>query len=342
MNIKKTTVGVAVSALLGLALSGQAYASVYARSYLDIDNLAIVISDDGGTTPGGATVDSFNFQIQDSAQLNNGAVSAFALGCSGTPASNGCGTSPAPTLDIAPANAAGGDGTTRANNNFTFFGPGANQYSNSDAVIYDSQLTSGGANPTDIEQIAEAELQGGFQAASQAEIQSLTGFTFQFTVAGQNQIDILLTSALSILAAINDPLGTAQTAQANVNVEFRLEDDNSTNFALWRPNGILGTGCGAFNEDATTSLACNEIADGYDLNGDAGTSTDGTTDGRTGGGFHRTIITGLYDGDWSLTLNATTSTSLSRQAVPEPGMLGLLGMGLAGMGYMRRRRKSKA
>jgi len=339
--ITKKSFIVAASLAIGLGAMGQANASVYARSYLDISNLGVFVSDDGGVTPGGATINNFNLTLNNTATLN-GSNDIKSGSCSGTPGVPGVGTNncnpvalggshtglvtPGTRVDAAAANAPGGV-PVRSNNSFTFFGPGTDEYANSDSVVWTSELTGDGFGTTHSEQIAEAELQLGSTAGSLAEIQSTTGFTLQFTVVGGNVLGISFDSALNILAAINDPTGHLQTAQANVGTELSLQNDTTGDFALWRPDGILGGGiC------LSTFGTCTEGVDNIDLNGDAATSTDGTTaaNSRSGTGSSAALFDGLYDGDWTLLLTATTSTSVSR--VPEPGVLALLGIGLAGAG----------
>ncbi|HET8701603.1 MAG TPA: PEP-CTERM sorting domain-containing protein, partial [Nitrococcus sp.] len=54
-------------------------------------------------------------------------------------------------------------------------------------------------------------------------------------------------------------------------------------------------------------------------------------------------VTGLTAGDWTLTLDALTSTSVTRRVtpavVPDPGTLLLLGSGLAALGLLSRRKR---
>lgn len=331
MKTKQTTLAAALAAATLLGASGQAAASIYARSYLEIYDLSIFISDDGGNTAGGAEIDNFNFTLTNTADLDGNAVIGTGQ-CGGlpSPGANTCDAG-SPTLDADVQNAPGST-VLRGENDFTFYGPGTDQYSNSDSVIYTSELSNG--NPTNTEQIAESELQTGTSTISSAEIQSTTGFTFEFTVTGADLIAISFYADTDRWVEINDLVALTATAQSNSNVEFQLENDDTGDFIVWRPNGTILNGC------AASFGACTELSDDWDLQKDFGVTTLATSSAGTSnyGGFYQMVFSGLYDGDWTLTLNAVTSTSTSR-TVPEPGMLALLGIGLSAMGLGLRRRK---
>ena len=241
----------------------------------------------------------------------------------------------APTLDAAAANAPGSL-PNRANNDFTFFGPGTDQYANADSVVYSAQLTGDPSSST--EQIAEAEIQTATAASSSAEITSTTGFTFEFTVAGADQLAISFTAIADYLAAINDPAGANQTAQANTRLQFTLANDN--NAAL---NGsFTPDGAGTAECAAGGGVTCTALLDEFDLNTDVGVSTDGQSSGRsTAGADFSVVFGGLTDGNWTLTLNNLTSTLVNRNQneVSAPGVLLLMGVGLAAFGVTRRRSK---
>jgi hypothetical protein len=328
MYFKKSGLAVAMTLALGLGIAQQATASVYARSYSALSNLDVVLSDDGGITTGGGSVNSFNFNLTNTAFLNGVGAATNAV-CSGTTGTNNCSVA-TPTLDALPANAPGGD-INRANNNYSFFGAGTNEYSNADSVIYTAQLTGDAFSST--EQIASVELQSGNSGSSSADITSTTGFTFLFTVAGANQLQITFTAAANFLAAINDPAGTAQNAQANTKLQFTLSSNSGpTRIGVFSPDGAATNECAAVG-----GVTCTALLDGFDLNSDVGVSTDGTSSGRsTAGSGFSVIFGGLTNGQWSLTLNNVTSTVVSR-TVPAPGLLSLMGLGLVGLGVTRRR-----
>jgi hypothetical protein len=307
---------------------------------LDIDALSVAI-----TPAAGATAGQFNFNLTNTASLDGAAIGQNS--CSGTaPGTGTCGSSGgALVLDANPANGIGSD-LTRTNNSMTFFGPGTGgNYANSDSVINDAQLV--GDASTDTDNIAEASLDSKFAGAASAEIQSNTGFTFTFdiTAAGSLALNFLADPDLRALVSALD----AGAAQANLNTSFTLQQDvdaagGSLGFANWNPDGTAVNNCSVGG-----GVTCTETADTQDLNINVGSTTPGADNTHSFGAGDANfgdaltsfgIIVGNLDaGTWTLTLNEQKSVNLSRQQVPEPGILALVGIGLMGLGMSTYRRK---
>jgi hypothetical protein len=325
-----------------MGAAGEAAATVYAGSRLDIDNLLIGFSG----TPQNPT--TFSFRLANTADLTPGGPVFSPGNCGGVfGISNGCGGSgSALVLNAGPANATGGT-IVRADNDMTFFGPGGN-YANSDSVINNAQLV--GDASTDTDNVAESSLDSAFAAGASSEIQSITGFTFQFTVTTPGSLSLSFLADPDIRALVTAAEALGSSAQANLNTSFTLRQDNDNaggtlGFANWNPQGTGANDC-----TASGGVTCSEDSDTQDLNVNVGAATPGSDNahsfaaGDTGFGDLLTqfgITVGNLDaGTWSLTLNEVKSVDLRRQQVPEPGVLALVGIGLLGLGMSSRRKKS--
>jgi hypothetical protein len=360
MNIKRSSLAAAVTALLAFGASQPAMADIYAGASLDIQNLVITL----GGSPG---VTGFTFTVNNFAQLNNGTPASSGNSCAGTvnPAAvfpapvvaTSCGAGP--VLQAPVANAPGGT-HDRLDNDFTFFGPSVGQtFSNSDSQIDTAQVVQG--VPSSTRQISEAELAGTGNALTNTTVNSNTTFRLDFIVpatapAGEFRIsfdaDPDLFVSVNTAALQGSPFAQASTGATLALTGFGPSGPTSVS---WTPNGnaapVLAQDC------IGAGIACTELADSQNLNRTltlppVNPSFNAYSDNR-GGAFSpdptapaltaplthfEFVVTGLSAGAYSLGLTATTGVNLT-QTVPEPGILGLMGIGLLGLIGAGRRKK---
>lgn len=332
MKLKALTTALAVAGALS-AISVPAHAYVYANAGLSVSDLTInvgTIDQNNNFVLANATINSYTFSLQDTANLNNTGTNSDSATCGS--AATACSTT-APVLDI---NAVNGNGSSvnRVNNNFALFGPtNAGSYSNADAVLRESQLVTG--NPDSLQHISETNIaNGGTSGLANATITSGTGFTVTFTVSGVNAFMISFSADADGSVAFIDPTATAGSTQSTLSTHMTLVRDGTSTRAFWDPDG--SNGC-----LAAGGLVCSSVSEAYALNRNISLTTNGTQDlyHQTGGNFSL-LLTGLTDGTYTLSLETQGRTVVSR--VPEPASLALIGAGLAGLGVVGRKKRKQA
>lgn len=331
-------------ALLLSAISGQAMASIYGGSKLEIRNLEITITDGDGNDQSGSAPGFFNFTVTNSAVLNGLSTPLSTASCQGLPGIPGglntCGADP--TLDTNASNAPLSS-VTRANNDFSYFGPGNDQYANSDSLIRTSELTDDLTTST--AQIAEAELQTGSTASANANIESTTALNFNFTVTSPGStLQLTFEADPDLLAQIDQDSGfLGGSASASIAQSLNLTRANADGGGSvnWAPQGTTVNNCSV----SIAGVTCVEDDDGADLNRGVSASVNPQTAeyGRTSNtGFFifGITISDLPEADYSVALSGNTVVTMSQvYAIPAPGILSLLGLGLLSMGLSSRRRK---
>lgn len=325
MKLKKTSLATALVAALAMGAAGQASASVYAGSSLDVSNLVIGFTTGAGTPITGLNP-QYSFNVEDSATLN-GATQAWAAGCSSI--AGNCGASP--VLSVNAANAPGST-VIRANNDYSLFGQNTGTFANSNAEISTAQLVT--FLPTSTKQVAEAEVLGSGQGQASTNIQSSTTWTFSFSISETANLSLSFLANPEMKADVSlVPPFSAGIAQSNLATDFTLRRLGGGAFVNWNPDGVNG------NVICVGVLSCVEV-DPESLNETmtVGPLTSTVTHSLgSGPSLFSLNVNGLAAGNYTLSLAALTSVSV--QQVPEPGTLLLIGGALAAMGMGRLRRR---
>ncbi|HEY1150879.1 MAG TPA: EDSAP-1 family PEP-CTERM protein [Pseudoduganella sp.] len=333
MKTSKLKLAALASAILMSAATGSAHAGAYALSSNNIQNFTITQSP-GNLITFGASTDTSGATA---------ALNGVNAGGPGVP-----GTSDAPIAAL---------GTPVVTNNGQFTATGINpvgvtatSYSYADALI--THVTP---NVFNAQTIAESNLASTGTAGGSSTNSSATGFVANIVVNQPGgMIDFAFTADPLIRTFLQPESGKiAQgTLSASLTISCAAASGCGTDargnaiglgavvFA-WAPDGVADGASGV-----TGRIGGNELADAENLNLSVtndviftgGGSLNFSDTGVSLGVFHA-VTNAMNVGTYTLTL-AMTSTDATTNVVPEPGTIGLLGLGLDGVALSTRRRKA--
>lgn len=331
MNMKRTTLAAAVLAACAMGASGQAAAEAYTGASLDVSGLTI------GLSPLAATsITNFTFNVSNTATLGATAPVATSATCvGGNLSGTACSTIP-PVLTAGAANGTGSS-PTRANNDYTLFGPATNggptgTYANSNSLINTAELVTG--TPSSATAVSEVQLMGTGTGQANNAVSSNTSLSFDFSVVGgPGSVSLNFSATPFIETLLNSSNLIGSSGLGKVTAEFLLQNGTGSVVADYNPGKVTGSVA------CTTGLSCTDTTP-FSLNKQVNLGSNPSDIlYNPGSGLFAFNVGNLPQGDYSLNLSMLTNVNVT-QTIPEPATPALMALGLVGMGATLRRRQA--
>lgn len=301
----------AAALAMGLGITGNAQASAYAYSQNSLLD-GFFISNNAANVFG--------------APLNTSADSATLSGSVGVSFSDvGLGLRNAAVANL-------GTAIGTPNDQWAPLGQGAGTYSRGDAAITQEQFGVGVGQGIQSANVAEANIDLNGTAEARGNNSSGTFFNVDFVVNQEGTATFQFTFDPILRVALSADVQPGSLAQAILTASLTITNNQTGETVVsWAPNGT-----GSVGGTIGGTVAAGD--DPYSLNKTLSQFLAGSNQIDDPIGLFRMTTGILPVGTYNVTAEQSERVSVVSQ-VPEPATLALISMGLAGMGFLSRRRK---